>query len=654
MRISIFLLLSLFAFGAQATETLTVFLIHGLGGSEGTFCRMPDLLKRQFGDDINVVPLTYKTEAPDLGPLDFTKEIHDKILAHYSANNLSQTAPYSLIMHSQGGIIGRQIAMNCLTAPQAVTTSASSRSPQKCDVRFPTNLKHFITLGTPHWGSTYASRLADLDLSILNGIPLKQIEQLEVGSTTLVSDRIDLLSIRPKERRLSIVPSGTRFVSIAGNISEIAKEKMRSVTRHALNYLTNIHENEDDIVVPLAFGQPDFIYHIEPRDQGTALKGQTHFADESFVVQQPHVQMYSFKDVDGIACVSDERDRDKRHLSYQLIVRELNSTYFHDSDLLKSNQRRIDQLSDSFNRQSSIFASELVIQLPESFHRDLTLASARVDIKGSQEIETTVLDNSWAAKAQGFNTNSQDKAAKRFFGYFHSGRFKRPLDLSGTNGLTTSFTEPHRGQICYSISVPGFEKKDFCVDVEPSRASFSRVILSPITRFATPSVQRLTPDHTRYIVGAVKIGASSLSSWKGNSQAGLKVYTIDLATGFLAAQDLPSEEAQKLNVQAECYVGRIAKSLSQKRGAVFNEFPDTTPAASLKPGVLVEIRGRHTQKVTSGKVGELDRYFITATRHALSTKGLIERARDFSLYRSQIGWINRVDIDIDPTLKCSF
>lgn len=117
-----------------------IFLIHGISGSEKTFGVMGEYL-----DKLNECNITtafeYDTGNSSLTTVNFSESLDNFIVSTTEKNKFKASDRISLIMHSQGGIVGSLWVLY-----------AKSNRPDLYS-----KIDSFITLSTPYWGSSMAN-----------------------------------------------------------------------------------------------------------------------------------------------------------------------------------------------------------------------------------------------------------------------------------------------------------------------------------------------------------------------------------------------------------------------------------------------------------------------------------------------------------------
>lgn len=168
--------LLLTSFSTFACETRNhIFLIHGISGSINTFGSMEKYLNKI--DACNVATsFGYDTGNSSLSTYDFAGHFHQFVMEKVRAGSISSTDKISLIMHSQGGVIGN-IWLNTI---------------KQMDQNLFSQVDSFITLSTPHWGADMAKLGKSIFFTLPPGMgnalsPFGRIElnEMSYGSGTI-------------------------------------------------------------------------------------------------------------------------------------------------------------------------------------------------------------------------------------------------------------------------------------------------------------------------------------------------------------------------------------------------------------------------------------------------------------------------------------
>ncbi len=164
---------------AQASDCVSrnhVFLIHGIGGSAKTFGVMDRYLKKT-GPCIVPESFVYATRDAKLSTFDFARTFDDFSKAKLKKNAFSETDRVTLIMHSQGGLIGSIWLLRIRETNPALYKQIDS----------------FITLSTPFYGSKIARLGKQIlySLAAENNNPISpmgkvQLNDMSYGSPTIL------------------------------------------------------------------------------------------------------------------------------------------------------------------------------------------------------------------------------------------------------------------------------------------------------------------------------------------------------------------------------------------------------------------------------------------------------------------------------------
>ncbi|MFP5387301.1 MAG: esterase/lipase family protein [Bacteriovoracia bacterium] len=195
-----------------------IFLLHGIGGSKKTF----GSLDRVLGH-LNPCNRTYSFEYKTgslLTPKDFARHFHDFV---NGLDSLGKTDKVSLVMHSQGGLVGSLWLKHLVTSKHPLLA----------------HLDSFITLSTPLWGTDIADVGKKIFYTLPPGMvnPISPFGRNELNEMTYGSASV-LEFVNDLEKTFASVPN-LRPLFIAG-----------------IKKIHNSTLGEDDVVVPLHSMQP--------------------------------------------------------------------------------------------------------------------------------------------------------------------------------------------------------------------------------------------------------------------------------------------------------------------------------------------------------------------------------------------------------------
>lgn len=216
-----FLFLSSFAF-AECTSKNHIFLIHGIGGGKGTFGSLEKILNAQ-SECYQARSFEYDTGS-ERTPKEFSQDFHKYI----SAIVIPPQDKISLVMHSQGGLVGT-LWLNQLLAEKHVLLK---------------QMDAFVTLSTPFWGANMAhvgkvlfySLPAKIETNPVSPFGRNELNEMSFGSSTIHEMSQNLETI---------------FASIP-NLRPLAVAGMRRKPGPKLG--------EDDLIVPTYSMRPNRIY----------------------------------------------------------------------------------------------------------------------------------------------------------------------------------------------------------------------------------------------------------------------------------------------------------------------------------------------------------------------------------------------------------
>jgi pimeloyl-ACP methyl ester carboxylesterase len=228
MRFFLFLVLT-FSFNTYAQSSCPsfshIFLIHGLGGSAKTFGEMEKYLKR-VDECYQVHSFEYDTGNSALSTYDFAASFDQFVINKITAREITSNDKISLIMHSEGGLVGnlwvnRVRHLNPLVHQQ---------------------IDAFITLSTPHWGAEMANLGKHVFFTLPDGVrnPISPFGRIELNEMSYGSRTIENL--------------GSIF---AENFWPI---KFRPLALGGIHKIKNKIIGENDFVVPVFSSRPDHFF----------------------------------------------------------------------------------------------------------------------------------------------------------------------------------------------------------------------------------------------------------------------------------------------------------------------------------------------------------------------------------------------------------
>lgn len=197
-----------------------IFLLHGVAGNGDTFGYLADYLEAQ-DPCYEVLSFEYQTGHPLKDVKAFAYDFHEFVEKSLLKKGAKVQDKISLIMHSQGGLVGSMWIKN-------LKEKAHPYADQ---------LDAFITLSTPFWGAPIASLGKRIFYSGLNYNPISpfgkaELNEMSFGSTTInriYEDYEDIFTLQ-----------NLRPMALAG-----------------LKKFSSVLTGEDDMIVPVYSSRPD-------------------------------------------------------------------------------------------------------------------------------------------------------------------------------------------------------------------------------------------------------------------------------------------------------------------------------------------------------------------------------------------------------------
>ncbi|MBL6990426.1 MAG: hypothetical protein ISR65_11635 [Bacteriovoracaceae bacterium] len=341
---------------STADNAHVIFFIHGLMGNSDTFGELDKVLKRSFPSrNLMITSLTYPTAPKDdvakydeLHPYDFAQIINAKIINYFYKHNLDfENTPYSLIVHSQGGLVSMVYLNSCLRmdlkqrkrckydkaaqiynelgTKTALRQAANLADPDGAmkDLNTPTNIHRIISLGSPFWGSATANNSKKLarDRSkksltdfggklkakfydrLMGKLPEEQVTRLQVGSRGTAWQRL-FMSNRPNKEQWcknpdieyskwnNPYPKSLKIINVAGLSTNVYRDLpgVAIATKKMFEDFIQPEIYEQDIIVGAPEARLNFIYNLESRWPGCPnLLGRTTIDGAYYPINALHV-----------------------------------------------------------------------------------------------------------------------------------------------------------------------------------------------------------------------------------------------------------------------------------------------------------------------------------------------------------------------------
>jgi len=243
-----------------------IFLIHGIGGNKTHFGYMSKALPKILNEKDSSTKyiarsIEYDTGNNEKTPYEFAQDI-DLIIKRTTASaRFKNEDKISLIMHSQGGMVGSIWVFQSLMSTPGYST--------------PETIKHldsFITLGTPFWGAKTAqwgyeikSLTDQLGVNVPFPFGKKELEQMSFGSDMIFDFRMAMMDSQYKPH-IDYLKNNVRFLNIVG---------VADLLNPLGIFVSGTGKYEDDGAVPLSSARFNFLYSqsiVEDYEEEDRLK----------------------------------------------------------------------------------------------------------------------------------------------------------------------------------------------------------------------------------------------------------------------------------------------------------------------------------------------------------------------------------------------
>ncbi len=233
-----------------------IYLIHGIGGNKSHFGYMLPALRRilQSADpsyQYVIQNVEYETGHEVKVVTDFAGDLAAKINRAHK-RGFGPDDKISLIMHSQGGLVGAVWMFQSLTG-----------NPDYSPPEIIKRLDSFITLGTPFWGAKMAVWGAEMkaltrQLGINIPVPFgsNQLDQMSFGSDMIFDFRQAMIDSEYRHH-IDDLRRQVRFLNVVG---------VADVLNPLGIFVSGVNQYEDDGAVPLASARFNFIFQKSIKD----------------------------------------------------------------------------------------------------------------------------------------------------------------------------------------------------------------------------------------------------------------------------------------------------------------------------------------------------------------------------------------------------
>lgn len=248
-----------------------IFLIHGINGSERTFGSMEKYLNQN--DACNKAQgFIYDTGNSKLSTYHFSDDLSNFIQKSMDENNFAGKDKISLIMHSQGGIVGTLWLNKIRTGNPELFKKVDS----------------FITLSTPYWGSSMATigdnfffTLPEKADNPISPIGRTELEEMSHGSATIKA--------------------------MQSVYHDVFSSHIRALAIGGLKRNFNPYFGEDDTTVSVYSSRPDHFSLTTKVFSGNKAKVKKEAFNKTELIQFVPVQATHFKfDLPGVASLPSD------------------------------------------------------------------------------------------------------------------------------------------------------------------------------------------------------------------------------------------------------------------------------------------------------------------------------------------------------------
>jgi len=660
---------------------LNMFFIHGFLGGAETFGELDQILMDRYGEyDLKVKNITYPTllenQEEDIGTVKFAQIVYTKIVSYLVENNISFNSAYSIVAHSQGGLVTMKYILQCiknksckyetglkilqkLNDPSIENDNLMENLDEKTTFSIPENFQHFISIGTPFWGSAKGgSGLRDKLAKLIPTIPMKQLRELHIGSPQITKTRMAL--IRPTSENgkwTNPFPLDLKIYNLSGDIIEFYPKGKRD---KILSLNMKMLKREYDIAVDVASSRIDFYYYIEDEKLKT-VQGKTNFNSTFSPFVYSHIRMPGIHIEPMVDIYNNKYGRNN---PTTISLYKILDKYFHVKNEKKheiDNQYKIRNLNN--------FLVELKYKLPKKYKRDIPIEFRHLTIypdkkKAFNEVK---LSNSILSKYYGKNKqskssqNTQDskEKTKTFQTFYHFGKLKNKYAYKPSKKQKTAplLNINYR----FDPKFPGWQTQTTKIPVRASYSTYAEILLKPFLPISKPDKNEninYFNNSSTYLLSARKI----LNNKNKNK---IKIFSLDLRSKPTLKYNVlslkifktkfPETVIKKSNFK--CYIGKVAtqentihQGILYKNVDAINEKLDDRKISTrkrLENGRAIKILGRFSKTT---ELNSYDRYLVTS-RDIQKIDGLKSEPK---VGKKGTRWINVVDVDIVKNAFCHF
>lgn len=679
---------------AQAAEPPAIFFLHGFHGTRGSLGDLPKILKQELGAEVFV--LSFTTEDPKLTTRDFARQIYARILSTFVNRGWRAERPYSIIAHSLGGVVALRYMTECFApvapgkpAPcsyaEAVKIGALKNSllAPDFDTRYaeklvfehthgaPKNIRFFVPLGTPFWGS---SRASGLQTSVIRHVVPKlddaQLAGMAFGSLNAINMRRYLISTR------GALPEGMKVYPFAGDMSESETTMLGSIIRGPFRGT----ELENDVCVNVENAQMNFHYMIErdpalPGPQGAErTSGTVNLMHGFFPVKAAHFPLPGFPGLASPFLTDGTRENFYGNPTLPALLELFRADLDNRAPSMDA-----DAVRQAFAKNLDNFSVEVRIRLPHGYQRIPKIDEKKISVRPGEGVDEStfarlILPDSFVHDVHGLQKFKEPNKARPFQTFFHAGRLNPKQGISPElYSLNWNQAGAKKYALRYAVQAPGWMTKFFTLEVSPAFSTYAEVYLRPYHPFlpigaVTVAMSSKGEKDGRVLEDGRVLIAARPDGPAPSGAAGeekIVVYLGKASKDDLSVEktSLPRKELtnalKSLNpadarlmprkcavaVAGDVITGASGSPIGVHTNGVFKNFGDDAPDFSVQPGERVEVIGRFNKGyVATDYHGERDRYLVTSP-------AIAER---LGAHGDRFAWVNVIDFDVMFGEKCSF
>ncbi|MGB0453571.1 MAG: hypothetical protein ACPGJV_07630 [Bacteriovoracaceae bacterium] len=665
---------------------LHVFLLHGIKGNKETFGDLPAILEETYQNKLKTSYLTYPTNPnkktdvveKSLNASNFAHVVYTKMINYFVENGFDSSSNYSFVSHSQGGVVALKFIQYCvekmkcnyekgleyIRAAQEESVEVYEKNlEQKKSTKLAGKLKFVMTLGAPFWGSPLASRVSDFPLFkslFKKQFPEKQLESLASGSLNLTLNRKYLLgNLYQDEQWSSPIKSDVRFYNLSGyvNLKEIKPQGIIQAIVKGLSLVFYRKTSETDIAVEVSDARIDFHYFIEKtnpenQDQLDIFQGTTNLSQNYTPLQLSHIHIPLFKQ-SGIFNLVDIDSKNKDQYSSWAYMKSIFDQEF-------GNEGKV--FSEEEIAKVRTFKVEVKTELPIGYHRKLPIKKSSFQLKAApgyeDEFQYLSATNTIFNKFSGMNTKHDDQKVKNYQTFYHQGKLVKGNHMRASE-ITHSSSVP-KYKIDYTLDIPGWEKKEFRLNVSPTFSSYAELIMKPYLPLKKREKNFYLNDFQSYLVNVLYYDGRDMIVTTIEDAMGERPYTklkFYSSLKELKEELSKTEEDLEKRLATTCFEGKmgaIVKGTHENKAFELPTSQNDEETYSLEEGEKVTVLGR----VSTGNEGSLPGVQMEAPtdRYLVTSLNIRKNDRINNLEKAEQGkglrWVNVKDVDIIKSVRC--